>query len=148
MIKFVIIKLRKMKNLILTILLSVSLLALSCSKNDKTSERFKLLTAHEWASDSLLVNGLDASQPGGLLVNLKGTAKFNEDGTGAFGVNSGTWRFNSDETELTITSTALPIPMVTDIAELNALSLKITTSFPNASDLSNPYNIRMTFKAK
>lgn len=137
-----------MKNLALFIILSVTILTVSCKQNDKTSERFKLLTAHEWTSDSLLVNGADASQPGGLLVNLKGNARFNEDGTGDFGTYTGTWRFNSDETELTITSSALIIPMATDIVELTETSLKIKTSFPNPGDLTTPLNIRLTFKAR
>jgi len=43
----------------------------SCSK-EKESERFKLLTAHIWRSDSLLVNGVDAGGPGGMLEKFKG----------------------------------------------------------------------------
>ena len=138
-----------MKNLALIFIATVSILAFSCRKTDKTTERFRLLTTVVWASDSLLANGVDASQPGGMLVNLKGDARFKEDGTGTFGDYTGTWRFNSDETKLTITSSALIIPMITtDVKELTATSLKITTSFTNPLAPGTPVNIRMTFKAK
>lgn len=135
-----------MKNLVLFIILTGCFLAASCKKETQ-SENFKLLTGSSWISDSLLVNGTDASEPGGLLYKFKGEARFNADYTGTFGVYSGTWRFAAGETQLVIASDSLPIPqLTTNIVELTALSLKITTSFPIIG--SDPLNIRMTFKAK
>jgi hypothetical protein len=135
-----------MKNLVLLILISGFLVFYSCKK-DTESERFKLLTAPTWASDSLLADGIDASGPEGLLKNFKGDVKFNQDGTGNFGIYEGTWRFAYDETQIVIETDSLPIPLTTQIAELNSASLKITTSYPNiVSGL--PIKIRMTFKAK
>lgn len=131
-----------MKNLIFIIIASLSILGFSCKEKNTTSERFRLLTTPVWVADSLLANGADASQPGGLLVNLKGDARFNEDGTGTFGNFTGTWELSSDETMLTLRSSALPVPMVTTrIVELTATSLKVTTSL-----LTVEY--RMTFKVK
>ncbi|HKK40773.1 MAG TPA: hypothetical protein VJ963_00095 [Bacteroidales bacterium] len=134
-----------MKNLVLFIILAGCLLAASCKKETK-SENFKLLTEPYWFSDSLLVNGADASGPGGLLSKFKGEARFNTDYTGTFGVYSGTWRFAANETQLVITTDSLPLPLTTNIVELTTLSLKVTTSFPVIG--SDPINIRMTFKAK
>jgi hypothetical protein len=131
-----------MKNLAFIIIATISILGFSCSKKDNTSERFKLLTTPVWTADSLLANGADASQPGGLLANLKGDAKFNQDGTGTFGNYTGSWELSSDEKILTLRSSALPVPMVaTTIVELTSKSLKVTTSL-----LTVEY--RMTFKAK
>lgn len=133
-----------MKNLVFIIITSISILGFSCREksNNTTSERFRLLTTPVWTADSLLANGADASQPGGLLMNLRGDAKFNEDGTGAFGNYTGTWELSQDEKMLTLRSSALPVPMVTTrIVELTATSLKVTTSL-----LTVEY--RMTFKAK
>ncbi len=135
-----------MKNLVLLFIISLSLAIFSCNK-DSESERFKLLTGPTWASDSLLANGVDASGPGGLLENFKGDVRFNEDGTGSFGIYKGTWRFAYDETQIVIETDSLPIPLTTQIAELTAASLKITTSFPNLTT-GITTNIRMTFKAK
>jgi hypothetical protein len=118
----------------------------ACNKNSE-SERFKLLTGPTWGSDSLLANGVDASGPNGVLKNFKGDAKFNEDGTGNFGIYKGTWRFAYDETQIVIETDSLPIPLTTKIAELNTASLKITTSYPNITT-GVTINIRMTFKAK
>jgi len=119
----------------------------SCKKNSQ-SEPFKLLTGPIWASDSLLANGVDAGGPAGMLENFKGEAKFNEDGTGYFGIYTGTWRFAYNETQIVIKTDFLLLPLTTKIAELTKLSLKITTSFPNPINPSTPINIRMTFKAK
>jgi len=137
-----------MKNLaFLTVLLSLVLI-ISCDKDENdVSEKFKNLTGSEWASDSLLVNGADASGPGGLLESFKGNAKFNEDGTGEFGGYTGTWQFSPDEKNLIITTVSLPFPLTTTIVELTAVSLKVTTGFPNPADPENELKIRMTFKA-
>jgi hypothetical protein len=134
---------RIMKNIALFLLISGCIYISSCKKESQ-SDSFKLLTGPIWVSDSLLANGFDASGPLGLLKNFKGEVKFNEDGTGNFGMFTGTWRFAFDETQIVITSDSLPIPLTNKIAELTATSLKITTSFPAIP----PINIRMTFKPK
>jgi hypothetical protein len=136
-----------MKNLALLAFISACLLVFSCNKDDR-SERFKLLTEPTWATDSLLANGVDASVPGGVLVKFKGDAKFEEDGTGYFGKYKGTWRFNVEETQITIITDSMPLPIVTNIKVLTSASLKVTTIVPNPLDQLNPFNIRMTFKAK
>lgn len=136
-----------MRNLTLLMIISSCLLLYACKKDNKT-ERFKFLTGHVWTTESLLANGADASGPGGILEQFKGDAKFNEDGTGYFGIFTGTWRFNIDETELVIVTDAQLLPIITDIVELNALSLVVTTLYPNPIDQAHPINIRMTFKAK
>jgi len=117
--------------------------ALSCNK-EKVSERFTLLTSHTWASDSLLANGVDASDPGEMLALFKGDATFNEDGTGTFGQYSGTWMFTDSETNLAITSPDLPFALTTHIVELTSASRKVTFTYPGQP----PTSIRMTFKAK
>jgi hypothetical protein len=136
-----------MKNIALLTFISASLLIFSCNKDDR-SERFKLLTGPTWVTDSLLANGVDASVPGGVLEKFKGDAKFKEDGTGNFGKYTGEWRFNVEETQLTITTDSMPLPIITNIKELTKISLKVTTLVPNPLDQYNPFNIRMTFKAK
>lgn len=132
-----------MKNVALLLIITVLGLASACNK-DKTSERFRLLTSHTWASDSLLANGVDASDPGEMLALFKGDADFNEDGTGTFGQYSGTWMFTDNETNLAITSPDLPFALTTHIVELTAASLKVTFTFPSQP----PASIRMTFKSK
>ena len=129
-----------MKNIALLLVIVGCFQIFSCS-NDSQSEKFLLLTGPVWASDSLLLNGEDASDPGELLENFKGDIKFHEDYTGNFGSYTGKWRFAFDETQIVISSDSLPIPLTAIIAELTQTSLKITTSFSS-------YNIRMTFKAK
>ena len=136
-----------MKNIALLTFISASLLIFSCNKDDR-SERFKLLTGPTWVTDSLLANGVDASVPGGVLEKFKGDANFKEDGTGNFGKYTGEWRFNVEETQLTITTDSMPLPIITNIKELTKISLKVTTLVPNPLDQYNPFNIRMTFKAK
>ena len=133
-----------MKNLALIIIIAIFLAIFSCKK-DSESERFKLLTGPTWVSDSLLANGVDAGNPGGILEKFKGTVKFNKDGTGNFGVYEGKWRFVYEETQIVIETDSLPIPLTTKIAELTAASLKITTSFPNLTT-GITIDIRMTFK--
>jgi hypothetical protein len=136
-----------MKNIIMLLIIAGIFTAYSCNKDDR-SERFKLLTEPTWITDSLLADGVDASVPGGILEKFKGEAKFNEDGTGNFGDYSGTWRFNVEETQLTIITDSMPLPIIADIKELSSISLKIRTLVPNPLDALNPFNIRMTFKPK
>jgi hypothetical protein len=135
-----------MKNLALMFIIA-GIVIVSCNKEDNNSQ-VSLLTGHVWTSDSLLANGLDASGPDGMLKNFKGDAKFNEDGSGYFGIYEGTWRFAYDNTQLVISSDSLAFPITTKIAELSANNLKVTTSYPNLANPSAPTNIRMTFKAK
>jgi len=136
-----------MKNLALLAFISACLLIFACNKDDR-SERFKLLTSPIWRTDSLLANGVDATGPGQILEKFAGDAKFSEDGTGYFGDYTGQWRFNVEETQLTIITDSLPLPIIADIIELTSISLKITTVVPNQLDPDTPFNIRMTFKAK
>jgi hypothetical protein len=136
-----------MKNLALLLAFAGCLISFSCKKNTQ-SEPFKLLTGPVWVSDSLLANGVDASGSGGMLVNFKGNAKFNQDGTGYFGIYTGTWRFAYNETQIVILADSLSFPLTTKIAELTSISLKITTSYPNVLNPATPINIRMTFKVK
>ena len=135
-----------MKNLVLLLIIAGFVIA-SCKKEDEDGLS-SLLTGPVWASDSLLVNGIDASGPAGMLTNFKGDARFYEDGSGYFGIYEGTWRFAFDYTQLVISSDSLPFPLTTQIAELTAISLKVTTSYPNLANPSAPLKIRMTFKAK
>ena len=114
----------------------------SCEKDDDDrSERFILLTSPVWVSESLLVNGVDASGPDQLLEDFNGEVKFNEDGTGRFGDYTGTWNFTANETQLVISTSALPFPITAGIEELTSNSLKIETNFDTQA-------IRMTFKVK
>jgi len=136
-----------MKNLVLLIIVTGCIYLAACSK-DSQSEAFKLLTGPVWVSDSLLVNRVDASGPDGMLKNFKGEAKFNEDGTGNFGIYTGTWRFSNEETSIVLSSDSLQVPLASKIAELTAKSLKVTTTYPNPANPTTPVNIRMTFKAK
>ena len=135
-----------MKKFVL-LLISVGLLVFACTK-EKKSERFRLLTGHVWTTDTLLANGVDASDPGELLEPFKGDAKFEEDGTGSFGKYKGAWQLHTNDTELTINTDSLPVPIICDIVELTTISLKITTVVPNLKNPLEPYDIRMTFKAK
>jgi len=135
-----------MKNLILTAIFIASLFAFSCK--DKESDRFRFLTENVWVPDSLYANGVDATGPGGILESFLGDARFNKDGTGTFGSYEGTWRFSANETKIIIETDSLAIPVIADIVELTSTSLKLTAVLPNPSDFQNPFNIRMTFKAK
>ncbi|MFO7922386.1 MAG: hypothetical protein R6U58_01685 [Bacteroidales bacterium] len=138
-----------MKQLGLFIVFLSALIIVSCDKDeDEVSARFDMLTTPVWVSDSLLVNGSDASGSGELLGDFNGDVKFNADGTGYFGDYTGTWRFEKEETELVIITDALDFPLTTKIAELTSSSLKITTDFPNPLNPEEEFNIRMTFKAK
>jgi hypothetical protein len=135
-----------MKKLSFLLIIAAGLLVLSCS--EKKSERFILLTTPVWTTDTLLADGIDASGPGQLLNKFKGDAKFREDGTGYFGKYKGEWMLSVDEKNLTIITDSLPMPIVANIKELTDSSLKITTSVPNLLNLTDPYDIRMTFKDK
>jgi hypothetical protein len=136
-------KLTGMKKPLFLLLVAVLVAAVSCNKDD-TSDKFSLLTAHVWTSDSLLADGIDASGSGELLEKFKGDIVFNEDGTGTFGQYSGTWMFVDSETNLVITSPDLPFSLTTHIVELTKTSLKVTFVYP----VQPPINIRMTFKPK
>ena len=135
-----------MKNIVLLLVISLTFGIFACNKTTTHSDKFKLLTDHPWVSDSLLVNGVDASGPGGMLSGFTGDVQFNTDYTGTFGQISGTWRFAFNETQLIISSDSLPLPITAVIAELTAVSLKVTTSYTIPG--SDPLNIRMTFKPK
>jgi len=127
-------------------LLAAAILVITFSCKEDESERFKLLTGHAWVSDSLLVDGQDASGPGEMLEKFKGDAEFFEDGSGYFGQYDGGWYFTNNETDITITSDSLQLPLTSNIIELTSESFKITTQFPV---VPNVYlDIRITFKAK
>ena len=136
-----------MKNRFFLFCITACLLVFACRKDEK-SERFTFLTTPIWVTDSLLANGVDASGPGGFLEDFKGEAKFAEDGTGYFGNYTGVWRFNLDETEITIVTEEMPLPIIADIVQLTAQSLKLTTTVTNPLSPTQTVNIRMTFKAK
>jgi hypothetical protein len=136
-----------MKNLMLFFLTALVVSLAACTKDDETdNERFTLLTQTVWVSDSLLVNGEDASAPGGMLENFKGEAKFNKDGTGTFGGYTGTWRFLENSTQVKIESPSLLMPITAHIVELTQSSFKVKTD--PIGTLVGPVTIRMTFKAK
>lgn len=124
-------------------MMGLIIMLLSCNK-EKVSDRFTLLTAHTWTSDSLLADGVDASGTGQMLENFKGEAKFNKDGTGTFGQYTGTWMFVDSETNLVISSPSLPFSLTTHIVELKSTSLKVTFTYP----VQPPVKIRMTFRPK
>lgn len=130
------------------VLIPLALFWAACS-DDGPSERFRLLTGNVWLSDSLLINNMDASMPGGLLESFKGEAIFRKDGTGSFGSFEGIWSFAKNETELIISSDSLAVPLPTRILELTDQDLKVSTSLPDFDNLTNPpLQIRLTFKAK
>lgn len=134
-----------MKRVSFLLIIAAGVLIAAC---EKKSERFRLLTTPLWVSDSLYADGVDASGTGQLLAKFVGDVKFNEDGTGNFGKYEGEWMLSVDENYLTITTDSLPIPIVADIDMLTSTDLKITTNVPNPMNLSDPFDIRMTFKAK
>jgi hypothetical protein len=142
-------KIRAMKRVALSLFVAAMVMLFACDKDDNGhSDRFNYLTTPVWASDSLLVNGQDASGEGQMLENFEGDAKFNKDGTGYFGSYTGTWAFAQNETQLLISSPDLGGQLTTNIVLLNATDLKVTTIFPNFANPEQPYQIRMTFKAK
>ena len=134
------------KQLILGLITLVALFA-ACNKTDD-NDRFELLTSSVWVSDTLFVDGQDASGPGELLEKFKGEARFNRDATGSFGAYTGSWRFADDRTQLIITTDSLPIPLTALIEELSASALRITTAYPSLTNPDEDMLIRMTFNAK
>lgn len=128
------------------ILISLSITYFSCSNKDDKSDKFNFLTDNIWLSDSLLVNGIDASGEGEPLEKFVGEATFNKDGSGTFGLYDGSWYFTNNEEVIVIVTEDLPIPLTCNIVELTASSFKITTAFndPTLGQLA----IRITFKAK
>lgn len=136
-----------MKKHRLLFLLTAFILAVSCQKTDE-NDPFELLTAPIWVSDSLLVDGADASGPGQVLEKFRGEARFNRDATGYFGQYTGQWRFADNRTQIVITTDSLPIPLTTLISELTSSSLKINTAYPSLTNPDEEMQIRMTFKAK
>jgi len=136
-----------MKNLVLLSVIVACLGIFACNK-DEDSDRFKMLTSPVWLTDSLLAGGVNASGPGGLLESFQGDAKFNTDGSGYFGDYTGQWRFNQDETEITIVTDSLALPIICDIELLTKEDLKINTVVPNPFNPQDQIDIRMTFKVK
>ena len=134
------------KSTLFLALIAIGIVFFSCNKKDDKSDKFNFLTDNIWISDSLLVNGEDASGAGQPLEKFVGEAKFNRDGSGTFGLYSGSWYFTSNETVITITTDDLPIPLTCNIVELTASSFKITTAFTDP--LLGQLAIRITFKAK
>jgi hypothetical protein len=133
-----------MKKLLVLTLPAILMILCSCGK-EKETDRFTLITAHVWASDSLLANGVDASGPGEKLEKFKGDATFSKDGTGTFGQYTGTWMLVDNDVSLAISSPDLQVPSIaTNIVELTSTSLKVTFVWPEQV----PLNIRMTFKPK
>ena len=137
-----------MKKLIFIILAVISTVYACKKDNNAKSERFNYLTGITWTSDSLLVDGQDASEPGDMLADFKGNANFYENGTGIFGNYEGTWSFNNIETQLTINSPDLLAALTVNIEELTATSFKVTTDFPSQTNPGTYSHIRMTFKPK
>lgn len=136
-----------MKKEIVLFCLTVCLLVFACSKEEK-SERFELLTTPVWTTESIVATGADTTGVGVLVKMLKGDAKFNEDGTGTFGTFTGQWNFNSDETEITITTLSLPGSLVADIITLTAQSLKLSTDITLPTHQEDLINIQMSFNVK
>lgn len=132
-----------MKNIVIWLLFAGLVFIVACNK-EKGSERFDLLTSHSWTSDSLLANGVDASDPGEILEKFKGDIVFKKDGTGTFGQYTGTWMFTDNETNLAIKSPDLQFTLTTHIVVLTSVSLKVTFTYPGVT----PTDIRMTFKPK
>ena len=135
-----------MKRIVFLIIICFTLVLIACKKEG--SERFRLLTAHAWSSDSLLAEGVDASGSGQVLEKFKGDAMFYKDHTGYFGKYTGSWRFAYNETNIVIQSDSLQMPITANIDLLSNSAFKITTAYPNKLNPSNPIDIRMTFKAK
>lgn len=128
------------------IVILVSLYFTCCKKDDENkSVNYLLLTSHPWQSDNLLADGVEAGGPGELLHGFSGETRFYDDGTGYIGDYNGTWSFHSNETQLLIDSDSLPVVITVFIEELTEESLKITTQFPDRSNLLEKIDIRMTF---
>ena len=131
------------------VILFIIAVIFACKKDEVThSERFKLLTNHTWVNDSLLADGVEAGGPGETLEAFNGDTKFNVDGTGYIGTFTGAWGFNENETQITIFSDSLLLPVTTNVVELTTSSLKITTNFPSQTEPGIFIDVRMTFKPK
>ena len=144
-----------MKQLGILMLFLSALVIVSCDKDEEdVSEKFKLLTGVQWESQTLQVNGEDASGEGQLLENFKGDVNFNENGTGSFGQYSGTWEFANNEemlvikTVIAVEETEIPVTLNCRIIQLTNSLLDISTEFPNFETPQEPLNIEMTFRAK
>lgn len=139
-----------MKHFSLLLIFLAGVFIFACDKEDDVVvlTPFEMLTGNVWVADSLLANGEDASGPGEMLEKFKGDAVFNIDGTGTFGEYTGTWTLSENNTELTIVTQELPVPVVAIVAELTTTSLKITTGFPDMSNPGEIIAIRMTFIVK
>jgi hypothetical protein len=133
------------KTLFLTILLALTVWT-SCK--DDVVDRYDLLTDPVWRTDSLLANGVDASDPGELLFKFKGDARFNKDATGTFGIYKGTWAFAENMTQIVIKTDSLPLPLTCKIEVLDETSFKITTAVPDVLNPLQDIKIRMTFLPK
>ena len=128
--------------------LLISIVMFACSKEEEKSERFMILTGQVWTSDSLLVNGEDASGPGEFLEKMAGDAEFRPDGTGYFGQYTGSWYFLENETKITISSPSLGTPLELNIIELTQQSFKISTEWLIDPGQQTYFTIRITFKPK
>mgnify|MGYP004702466237 CR=1 FL=1 len=138
-------KIKKILFLLIAIF-SVAILTVGCE--DEKDTPFTLLTGPVWVSDSLLVNGIDASGPGQVLANFKGEARFLKDGTGLFANFTGTWRFAQNDTQLILTSPDYPVPITTIIEELSRSNLRISTELPHPLLPGTIMRVRMTFKSR
>lgn len=136
-----------MRNIVCLTFITAVLLLTACSK-DKKSERFRLLTTTAWINESVLVDGEEPAGDWDFLNEFTGEAKFNEDGTGNFGSYTGQWRFNETETEITITTESIPLPIVTRIIELTSERLEISTVTLNPQNPSETAEITMIFKSR
>ncbi|MEN8122377.1 MAG: hypothetical protein ABFS35_18675 [Bacteroidota bacterium] len=133
----------------LIIILIIAVAFFACPNHeDVPSERFNLLTNHIWVNDSLLADGVEAGGPGETLEAFNGDTKFDVDGTGYIGTFTGDWGFNKNETQITIFSDDLLIPVTVNVVELTTSSFKITTNFPSQSSPGVYIDVRMTFKPK
>jgi hypothetical protein len=132
----------------LLVLIALTITILGCKKdedNSVKSERFILLTSHAWTSQTLEANGVDASGPGGILEPFVGDVIFNEDGSGTIGSETGSWSFTSNETQLTINSSALTFPVTLNIVELSETRLELTTTF---NSITGNIDLRLVYLAK
>ncbi len=135
----------------LLLFIALCLTMLGCKKNEDDavkSERFIILTSLTWTSQTLEVDGVDASGPDGLLEPFVGDVTFNEDGTGTIGSETGTWNFTSNETQLIINSPALNFPVTLNIVELSETRLELTANIPNPDNFLEQIEIRMVYVPK
>lgn len=140
-----------MKHIIIVLIILSGFIYFSCEKepeNDERANYTELLTSHTWLSDSLLADGIEASDSGEILEKFAGETKFNTDGTGTIGQYEGEWRFNEEKTQIIITADSLQSAVTTIIREITETSLKVTTAFPKTDGTSGFLMIRMTFIPK